>query len=321
MLGYHPQVILAGRRINDGMGKFVAEQTVKHLIQGGAPVKGADVVVLGLTFKENCPDLRNSRVIDVVRELQSYGATVHVHDPVAQPEEAMHEYGVRLVPWDGLPRAAAMVAAVAHREFKARPIDDYVAKLGSGRAVRRREMPDGSRRASRAGDSRVAALMTLHATIAGLAPPLARDRQRRVHRLPPRRDAARARAGGREHRQLRDRLPGEPRGGPPRGRRGRLGAAPLHRGRHRRSRDLSAGVPGRGRCPAPGGAGLGAALDRGSAAHARRERDRFPQRADRGARCRRPPVRLRRVELDLRRRAEPAEGRGSRSGGRSRRTR
>jgi UDP-N-acetyl-D-galactosamine dehydrogenase len=132
MLGYHPQVILAGRRINDGMGKYVAEQTVKQLIQDGSAVKGADVIVLGLTFKENCPDLRNSRVIDVVRELQSYGASVHVHDPVAQPEEAVHEYGVKLVPWDALPRAAAMVAAVAHQEFKARPIDDYVAKLAAG---------------------------------------------------------------------------------------------------------------------------------------------------------------------------------------------
>ncbi len=132
MLGYHPQVILAGRRINDGMGKFVAEQTVKQLIQAGSAVKGADVVVLGLTFKEDCPDLRNSRVIDVVRELESYGATVHVHDPVAQPEEAMHEYGVRLVSWDALPRAAAIVAAVAHREFKARPVEDFVAKLEPG---------------------------------------------------------------------------------------------------------------------------------------------------------------------------------------------
>jgi UDP-N-acetyl-D-galactosamine dehydrogenase len=132
MLGYHPQVILAGRRINDGMGKYVAEQTVKHLIQAGSAVRGAHVVVLGLTFKEDCPDLRNSRVIDVVRELESYGATVHVHDPVAQPEEAVREYGVRLVSWDALPRAAAIVAAVAHREFKARPIDDYVAKLEPG---------------------------------------------------------------------------------------------------------------------------------------------------------------------------------------------
>jgi UDP-N-acetyl-D-galactosamine dehydrogenase len=132
MLGYHPQVILAGRRINDGMGKFVAEQTVKQLIQAGTAVKGADVVVLGLTFKEDCGDLRNSRVIDVVRELESYGATVHVHDPVAQPEEAVHEYGVKLLPWDALPRAAAIVAAVAHREFKARLMDDYVAKLLPG---------------------------------------------------------------------------------------------------------------------------------------------------------------------------------------------
>ena len=73
MLGYHPQVILAGRRINDGMGKFVAEQTVKQMIQAGSPVKGADVIVLGLTFKENCPDLRNSKVIDVIHELESYG--------------------------------------------------------------------------------------------------------------------------------------------------------------------------------------------------------------------------------------------------------
>ncbi len=92
-LGYHPQVILAGRRINDGMGKFVAEQTVKQMIQAGFPVKGSHVNVLGLTFKENCPDLRNSKVIDVIHELESYGVTVHVHDPVALPEEAKHEYG------------------------------------------------------------------------------------------------------------------------------------------------------------------------------------------------------------------------------------
>jgi len=131
-LGYHPQVILAGRRINDGMGKYVAEQTVKHMIQSGFPVKGANVLVLGLTFKENCSDLRNSRVIDVVRELQSYGATVHVHDPVADADEARHEYGVELQPWETLPRAHAVVAAVAHKEFKARPAADYAAKLERG---------------------------------------------------------------------------------------------------------------------------------------------------------------------------------------------
>jgi UDP-N-acetyl-D-galactosamine dehydrogenase len=131
-LGYHPQVILAGRRINDGMGKFIAEQTVKSMIQNGSPVKGAHVVVLGLTFKENCPDLRNSKVIDVIRELESYGVTVHVHDPVAEPKEAEHEYGVRLIPWEHLPKANAIVAAVAHSAFKRRPVDDYVAMLSPG---------------------------------------------------------------------------------------------------------------------------------------------------------------------------------------------
>jgi len=131
-LGYHPQVILAGRRINDGMGKYVAEQTVKQMIQSGFPVKGANVNVLGLTFKENCPDLRNSRVIDVINELRSYGADVRVHDPVADPGEAVHEYGVELHDWDSLPRAHATVLAVAHREFAARPVDHFVGKLEKG---------------------------------------------------------------------------------------------------------------------------------------------------------------------------------------------
>lgn len=129
MLGYHPQVILAGRRINDGMGKFIAEQTVKRMVLNGSGVRGAPVILLGLTFKENCPDLRNSRVIDVIRELQSYGVDVHVHDPVADPDEAVHEYGVRLTPWEDLPMGAAMVAAVAHNEFKTRPLEDLLGKL------------------------------------------------------------------------------------------------------------------------------------------------------------------------------------------------
>jgi len=132
MLGYHPQVILAGRRINDGMGHYVAEQTVKQLIQSGAHVKDADVIVLGLTFKENCPDLRNSRVIDIVRELQSFGARVSVHDPLADPLEAMHEYGVALCAWEDLPRASAIVAAVAHDDFRKRPVDDFLGKLLPG---------------------------------------------------------------------------------------------------------------------------------------------------------------------------------------------
>lgn len=128
MIGYHPQVILAGRRINDSMGKFVAEQTVKQMINNGGAVKGAKVNALGLTFKENCPDIRNTRVMDVIHELQSYGAEVHVHDPVADGRDAQEEYGVTLESWDALPRAQATIVAVAHREFRERPIADYAAK-------------------------------------------------------------------------------------------------------------------------------------------------------------------------------------------------
>ncbi|MEP6607929.1 MAG: nucleotide sugar dehydrogenase [Burkholderiaceae bacterium] len=131
-LGYHPQVILAGRRINDGMGKFIAEQTVKNLIQSGVAVKGAQVVVLGLTFKENCPDLRNSKVIDVIRELESYGVTVTVHDPVADPQDAFDHYGLSLASWDELPRAHAVVAAVAHQAFRERSVDNMMEKLAPG---------------------------------------------------------------------------------------------------------------------------------------------------------------------------------------------
>ena len=131
-LGYHPQVILAGRRINDGMGKYIAEQTVKQMIQGGHAVKGADVLVLGLTFKENCPDLRNSKVIDVIRELASYGCRVHVHDPLASPADALHEYGVSLTPWEQLPRATAIVSAVSHDELAQRSTDELAAMLVPG---------------------------------------------------------------------------------------------------------------------------------------------------------------------------------------------
>jgi UDP-N-acetyl-D-galactosamine dehydrogenase len=129
MIGYIPQVILAGRRINDNMAKFVAEQTVKHIIKAGFHVKGAKVNVLGLTFKENCPDLRNSKVADVIQELQDYGIDVHVYDPVADSKEAQHEYGLELKTWENLPRAEAIVAAVSHREFLAKPLSDYLSKV------------------------------------------------------------------------------------------------------------------------------------------------------------------------------------------------
>ncbi len=132
MLGYHPQVILAGRRINDGMGKFVAEQTIKHMIASGSPIKGARVNVLGLTFKENCGDLRNSKVIDIIHELQSYGIEVIVTDPQAEAEEAEHEYGVKLHSWSDLPKADAIVAAVAHNEYLALQPSDVAAKLVAG---------------------------------------------------------------------------------------------------------------------------------------------------------------------------------------------
>jgi len=134
MLGYHPQVILAGRRINDGMGKFIAEQTIKHMIASGSYIKGAKVNVLGLTFKENCGDLRNSKVIDIIRELQTYGVEVCVTDPQAEVEEAMHEYGVKLVPYADLPRADAIVAAVSHREFAELSMEDIGKKLVKGGA-------------------------------------------------------------------------------------------------------------------------------------------------------------------------------------------
>lgn len=114
MLGYHPQVILAGRQINDDMGKYVAEQTVKQMIHTGSPVKNATVLVMGLTFKENCADLRNSRVIDVIHELRSYGANVAVWDPIVEREEARREYGIELTELTELADIDAVVAAVAH---------------------------------------------------------------------------------------------------------------------------------------------------------------------------------------------------------------
>ena len=114
LLGYHPDVILAGRRINDGMGKFVAEKTVKQMIAADRPIKDGKVLVLGLTFKENCEDLRNSRVINVIHELESYGVQVLVHDPVANAEEAKAEYGVDLIAWDAIGQIDAIVAAVPH---------------------------------------------------------------------------------------------------------------------------------------------------------------------------------------------------------------
>jgi UDP-N-acetyl-D-glucosamine/UDP-N-acetyl-D-galactosamine dehydrogenase len=99
------------------------------MIAADLPVKGADVIVLGLTFKENCPDLRNSKVIDVIRELKTFGVKVHVHDPLATSEEAEHEYGVSLTPWDKLPQAQAIVAAVSHTEYAQMGLPKLLDKL------------------------------------------------------------------------------------------------------------------------------------------------------------------------------------------------
>lgn len=117
-IGYIPQVILAGRRINDSMGKFVAQRTIKEMIKAGHSVSGCTVTVLGLTFKEDCPDLRNSKVIDIIRELEDYGVNVQVHDELADSAEAEREYGVSLKPWRELEPAAAVVVAVAHRAYR-----------------------------------------------------------------------------------------------------------------------------------------------------------------------------------------------------------
>jgi len=133
-VGYIPQVILAGRRINDSMGKFIAEQTIKQMIASGSAIKGAKVNVLGLTFKENCGDLRNSKVIDIIRELQSYGVAVFVTDAQAEADEALHEYGVELLPFDALPQADAVVAAVSHREYAALTVADIGRRLVRGGA-------------------------------------------------------------------------------------------------------------------------------------------------------------------------------------------
>lgn len=133
-IGYIPQVILAGRRINDSMGKYIAQKTVKEMVLAGHNPVGATVTVLGITFKEDCPDLRNSKVADIIRELKDYGLTVQVADPLADPAEAKHEYGVELAPFKSLKPAAAVVAAVAHKEYRALSLKD-IAALMTGKPV------------------------------------------------------------------------------------------------------------------------------------------------------------------------------------------
>jgi UDP-N-acetyl-D-galactosamine dehydrogenase len=129
MMDYHPQVIIAGRRINDGMGKYVVEQTIKQMIRNGINIKGAKVAVLGITFKEDCSDMRNSRVFDVLSELRSYGVNVFVHDPLVDPALAQERYGVSLTIWRDLPVCDAMIVAVAHRQFRNLPPEQLMSRL------------------------------------------------------------------------------------------------------------------------------------------------------------------------------------------------
>ncbi len=131
-VGYYPQVILAGRRINDTMGKYIGERLVKLLIQADIPIKGARVAILGLTFKENVPDLRNSRVPDIVAELQQFGIEPLVHDPLITSEQAQHEYGIELVDWQDLGDLDGLVFAVSHQKYTDMPPEKILASIRPG---------------------------------------------------------------------------------------------------------------------------------------------------------------------------------------------
>lgn len=122
MLGYHPDVILAGRRINDGMGKVIADQTIKEMIAAGSVINGAKVCILGLAFKPNVQDLSNSKIVDVIKELESLGVQVYVHDPIVKPEMAMSTYGINLITWEDLPKVDAQIFAVSHDFYLEMPI-------------------------------------------------------------------------------------------------------------------------------------------------------------------------------------------------------
>ncbi len=129
MLGYKPDVILAGRKINDGMGKFIAENVIKSLIKSGEKIKGKTVNIFGLTFKENCTDLRNSRVFDIINELKEYDINVNVHDPIADKKEAKKIYNIDLIDWEKIPKSQAVIIAVAHEEYKKIKLEGFISKL------------------------------------------------------------------------------------------------------------------------------------------------------------------------------------------------
>ncbi|WP_312823957.1 nucleotide sugar dehydrogenase [Epilithonimonas sp.] len=128
--GYHPEIILAGRRMNDSMGQYVASETVKQMLKQDLKVNGSDVLVLGFTFKENCPDVRNTKVVDVVRNLEDYGINVSIYDPWANPEEVMHEYGLTTSTKTPFKKYDAVVLAVSHKEFETLNIKNLLSKKG-----------------------------------------------------------------------------------------------------------------------------------------------------------------------------------------------
>lgn len=128
-LGCESEVILAARRVNNRMGKFIAEQTVKKMIQAGSPIKHSKVAVLGLTFKENCRDLRNSKVMEVIQELESFDIIVQVHDPISDEDEVLREYGLELLHWDEIQEMEALIFCVAHQAYRALSVDTILAKL------------------------------------------------------------------------------------------------------------------------------------------------------------------------------------------------
>ena len=123
--GYHPQIILSGRRINDNMGRFVVEKTIKMMINQGLSIKDSKIGVLGLTFKEDCPDLRNTRVIDIIDELNSYGTDVFVHDAISESAQAFEYYNVNLCKWDDLKDLSALILAVPHKEYLGYKLSDF----------------------------------------------------------------------------------------------------------------------------------------------------------------------------------------------------
>jgi UDP-N-acetyl-D-galactosamine dehydrogenase len=134
-IGYHPEVILSGRRVNDGMGGYVADQVLRLMARRGINSVGAKVLMLGLTFKENCPDLRNTRVIDIIQALEGYGMCVDTHDPWADPDEADQEYGLALTPTPTPSGYDAVVLAVAHDQFRRTPIADLRGYCRSGGVI------------------------------------------------------------------------------------------------------------------------------------------------------------------------------------------